>query len=120
MALPTYFAELTLERARKHGSELQGALSAFMDSRPYKIGALHRPETPQGLYYYVAELREIPTDITLQRSFPAENRFSMVNCWKTEKSFYEHARVLRQFLDRARELRQTSSAFPSTKSSTVL
>jgi hypothetical protein len=56
---------MKLERAKKHRSELMTALSAFLGSKPYRIGAVQRPETPQILYYYVAEVREIPEDIPL-------------------------------------------------------
>jgi hypothetical protein len=65
MALPTYSAGLKLERAKQHRAELETALSVFKGSKPYTIAALQRPETPQLLFYYVAELKDIPADIPL-------------------------------------------------------
>lgn len=36
-----------------------------MKSNPYTIAALHRPDMPQVLFYYVSDLKEIPVEIPL-------------------------------------------------------
>lgn len=52
------------ERAEKHVRELEAELRAFLDSRPYVVGAKREPRTGQ-LVYYVVSVRETPVTIPL-------------------------------------------------------
>src|SRR6202030_4034556 len=56
---------LKVERAKKHISELDASLASFKSSKPYKIGSLYNPQTPQLLHYYLESLAAVPADISL-------------------------------------------------------
>jgi len=52
-----------IERTKKHISDLDAAVRAFLGTNPYKVGAKHDPNTRK-LVYYVTHVEEVPTDVT--------------------------------------------------------
>lgn len=50
------------ERAKKHVQDLNIALKAFFDSKPYTVGTKHNPNTRQ-LIYYLTGVAEVPSHI---------------------------------------------------------
>src|SRR5437762_1962045 len=56
---------LKVERAKKHVNELETALVTFKLSKPYKIGTLRNPKTPQLLHYQLIEAANVPANISL-------------------------------------------------------
>jgi hypothetical protein len=56
---------LKVERAKKHIAELEVEVAKFKASKPYEIGTLRKPQTPQILYYYIVEARDVPENIPL-------------------------------------------------------
>jgi hypothetical protein len=52
-----------IERAKKHVSDLEVAIRAFLDSGPYKVGTKRDPDTRK-LIYYVTHVKDVPTDVT--------------------------------------------------------
>jgi hypothetical protein len=55
-------AQAKVERADKHIKELQDALLAFHDTKPYKVASQRDPNTRE-LIYYMAEVADIPLPI---------------------------------------------------------
>jgi hypothetical protein len=52
-----------IERAKKHVADLDAAIRAFLDSKPYKVGAERDPDTRK-MVYYVVHVEDVHTDIT--------------------------------------------------------
>jgi hypothetical protein len=67
-----------VERAKKHISDLQVVLSAFLQSEPYKISAKHYPKTRK-LVYYVADAKPIPSDLALIAGDIVQNLMSALD-----------------------------------------
>jgi hypothetical protein len=57
-------ARLKVERAEEHIADLDVAIGAFLDSKPYEIEAKRNPDTRQ-LIYYVTRVEDIPARISL-------------------------------------------------------
>ncbi len=54
-----------VERAKKHISDLEGELRAFLDSEPYKVGTKPDAQIAESLKYYVIGVTDTPDTILL-------------------------------------------------------
>jgi hypothetical protein len=65
-------AKLKIERANRHISEVECALNAFYDLKPYKVRTKRDPQTRR-LIYYVASIEETPRHLLLAAGDAIQN-----------------------------------------------
>jgi len=65
MAPPLDSLRAKIERTKKHVLDLQGAIRAFLDSRPYQVRTKNDPDTRK-LVYYVSRVQDVPIDVIPQ------------------------------------------------------
>jgi hypothetical protein len=65
MALPLEGIQAKIERTKKHITDLDLAIGAFLDTGPYKVGTKSDPNTRK-LIYYISRVEDVPTEIIPQ------------------------------------------------------
>lgn len=69
---------LKIERARRHASELEHELRAFLDSQPYKVEVRHDTDTRK-LIYYVASVEPVPDSLLVIAGDAIQNLVSALD-----------------------------------------
>lgn len=69
---------LKVERAKKHVTDLESAIRAFMETSPYKVGSKHDPETRK-LVYYVTSVEPVPMSLPVIAGDAIQNLVSALD-----------------------------------------
>jgi hypothetical protein len=69
---------LKIERAKKHVSDLNSEITAFLKTYPYRVGAKHDPQTRQ-LVYYVVGVEVTPDSLPLIAGDAIQNLMSALD-----------------------------------------
>ena len=69
---------LKIERAKKHVSDVEQSIRAFLDTKPYIVAANHHPKSRK-LIYYVASVEPTPDDLALIAGDAVQNLMSALD-----------------------------------------